>query len=163
MSPVSWQTKKTVSFFFLLLAMLDHYLKENAIPIVRIQLPQVAARLREPQSIGNSRLHRLDQTSRFLLESPREGGISMFGFLRSKDGLPCRFRLLACHWWLITAAPAFERWVSPIEKVGGTDCGICPMGVDSVGGFRMPAAVPDRSKEVVITPHPLDLVIPPHC
>ena len=37
MSPVSWQTKKTVSFFFLLLAMLDHYLKENARPFVRIR------------------------------------------------------------------------------------------------------------------------------
>lgn len=66
MSPVSWQTKKTVSFFFLLLAMLDHYLKENAIPFFRIRLPRVATRLREPQSIGNSRLHRLDQTNRFL-------------------------------------------------------------------------------------------------
>jgi hypothetical protein len=74
MSPVSWQTKKTVSFFFLLLAMLDHYLKENAIPFVRIQLPRVATRLREPQSIGNGGAHRLDQTNRILQESPREGG-----------------------------------------------------------------------------------------
>ena len=117
MSPVSWQTKKTVSFFFLLLAMLDHYLKESAIPFVRIRLPWVATRLREPQSIGNSWLHRLDQTDRFLRESPRVGGLRGFSF---------SIRLMAfCLCGLASLELIDGSRNASNRKVGGTDCERC--------------------------------------